>query len=448
MSKRLFLGISLLAAGWFHASAQSDLCSGAPLLNVGTGCTSVGYTLSGGWGAEMPSPTCGVNNRDGFFRFVATSTQTSVQLTDGSGGPDPILVIYSGSCGSLVEMDCSNEGNNDNEDVTVATTIGQTYYVAIMRHNNASANNINGQICVKQGSAPPPNTDCDNATQVCNTAAFGGNANGFGVDELTSATDGCLGGENQSSWYYFQAATAGTVTFTIQTNADYDFAVWNNGCASLGAPIRCSYSGNTGNTGLQVGAGDDTEDAGGNRFVNALDVIAGQTYILLVDNFDEDNTPFNIAWNFTNGATLNCNPVALPVDIVDFTGTKGSSYNELSWITASERDNDHFTIERSVDGIVWQVIAKPDGAGNTMVTTEYDYIDYDYEENAVNYYRLSQTDLNGDTETYYKLVSVDNRLDKKAIVKRYNLLGQEVGEDYNGLVILQFEDGSCLKVHQ
>ncbi len=445
---RFLLGTALLVTGFFHATAQSDLCSGAPLLNVNSGCTSVGYTIQGSWGAEMPNPSCGVNYRDGFFRFIAVSTQTSVQVTDGSGGPDPILVVYSGTCGSLTQIGCSNEGNNDNENVTVATAIGQTYYVAIMRHNNASANAINGQICVKQGTAPPPNTDCANAMQVCNTAAFGGNANGLGVDELTNATDGCLSGENQSSWYYFQAATAGTVTFTIQTNADYDFAIWNNGCASLGAPIRCSFSGTAGNTGLQVGAGDDTEDASGNRFVNALDVTAGQTYILLVDNWDEDNTPFNIAWNFTNGATLNCNPIALPVEFAEFTGTKQNGYNELSWVTASERENDYFTLERSTDGVTWQVVAKPDGAGNSMVATEYTYTDFNFQEDAVNYYRISQTDMDGASETYSKLVSIDNRQEKRIVTKRFNLLGQEVGEDYKGVVILQFEDNSCVKAYQ
>jgi len=447
MNKALLIGCFLLT-GIIRTQAQSDLCAGAPLLTVSASCSYSNYTLAGGWGAELPSPGCGTNYRDGFFRFVATSTSTTVTVTDNIAGPDPILAVYSGSCGSLTAMGCSNNGNNMNEQVTIATTIGTTYYIAIMRNNNANTNALSGQVCVSQVAPPLTNTNCSTATQICSTTAFSGNSNGFGTQELTTANEGCLDGENQSSWFYFQAVTSGTVAFTIVTTADYDFALWTGSCGNLGTPVRCSYAGTYGNTGLQAGSGQNSEDALGDGFVNALPVTAGQTYILLVDNYSVDNTNFTMNWNFTGGATLNCTPIPLPVEFVDFIGNYSGEQNELAWITGSERDNEFFTIERSSDGMTWLKIAEKEAAGNSFTLTEYAYTDADYDRDKINYYRLSQTDINGSREDYYKIVSIDNTVEKKTIVRTVNLLGQEVDASYSGIVILQFDDNSCLKIFQ
>ena len=442
------LAAAVLLTTTVTATAQSNLCSGAPVLTAGSTCSVTAYTIPAAWTAELPAPGCGANFRDGFFRFVATSTTTSVNITDATAGPDPILAVYSGACGSLTQVGCSNNGNNSNETVTFTTVIGQTYYIAIMRNNNANANDMSGSVCVQQGTFAGPNTNCSTATQVCSNTSFSGNANGFGTQELTSGNQGCLSGENQSSWYYFQALTSGTIAFTIVTSADYDFAIWTGGCGSLGTPVRCSFAGTYSNTGLQAGTGQNSEGAFGDGFVDPLNVTAGQTYVLLIDNYDIDNTPFNMNWSFTGGATLNCMPIPLPVEFVDFIAAYGEERNELSWLTASERNNDHFTVERSSDGISWVTVAEPDAAGDSFILTEYAYTDYSYERDKINYYRLSQTDIDGTREEYFKIVSVDNRFEQKQVVRRINLMGQEVDDTYSGIVILQFDDNSCLKVWQ
>lgn len=397
--------------------------------------------------ASIPNPTCGTNYREGFFKFVATTTSSTVTVTDAVGGPDPILAVYSGSCGSLTQVGCSNNGNNNTEQVTFASVVGTTYYVAIMRNNNANANDMTGTVCVSQVAPPLSNQNCATATQICSTSDFPGNSNGYGTQDLNSSNEGCLSGENQSSWFYFQAQTSGTVAFIINTTVDYDFALWNTGCGALGSPVRCSYSGDYGDTGLQAGAGDNSEDASGDKFVNPLNVVAGHTYILLVDNFTSDNTNFSITWNFSGGATLNCNPVVLPVELVNFMGSyKGNHVNELDWMTESERNSDHFTIERSVDGINWVMVGEKTGAGNSVILTQYAYED-DAFESSINYYRLSQTDYDGKRTDFAKIVSVDNRYERKD-GKRYNLLGQLVDDSYHGVVVIQFEDGSVMKTIQ
>src|SRR4051812_12170084 len=102
------------------------------------------------------------------------------------------------------------------------------------------------------GNLLAQNNNCATATQVCNNTAFSGNSAGPGVQELpnNNTIDGCLTIEHQSSWYYFQPVTSGTVGLVIQTAVDYDFAIWTGGCANLGSPVRCSYASTAGNTGL------------------------------------------------------------------------------------------------------------------------------------------------------------------------------------------------------
>jgi hypothetical protein len=313
-------------------------------------------------------------------------------------------------------------------------------------------------------------TNCSSATQVCNDISFTGNSSGAGAQELNAGNQGCLGVEHQSSWYYFQPVTSGTVSLTIQTSVDYDFAIWATGnCSSLGPPVRCSYSATTGNTGLAAmtpgtpsGCGffglfpcppgpvtDVTEGAGGDKWVMPLPVVAGQTYILLIDNFTANSTPFTLDWTFSGGASLNCSPIVLPIELLNLMAaySEPTNSNRISWSTASERLNDHFTLERSTDAVTWTIIDKQNGAENSEVRIDYVYEDYNFVPGKTNYYRLSQTDYDGTVETF-DILSVDNTSSGKRVMKVYNILGQEVPFESTGVVILLYGDGSTKRFYR
>jgi hypothetical protein len=84
----------------------------------------------------------------------------------------------------------------------------------------------------------------------------------------------------------------------------------------------------------------------------------------------------------------------LPVELIAFTAQCNSGDLELNWNTASEINNDYYTIEKSSDGENWQIISTIEGAGNSNTSMYYSYIDIDnYFENC--YYRLKQTDFDG-----------------------------------------------------
>ena len=68
----------------------------------------------------------------------------------------------------------------------------------------------------------------------------------------------------------------------------------------------------------------------------------------------------------------------------------------LDWSTASERNNDYFTIERSASGQDFEEVARVDGAGNSVSTVN--YTDRDpWPLPGTSFYRLRQTDFDGTT---------------------------------------------------
>jgi hypothetical protein len=93
-----------------------------------------------------------------------------------------------------------------------------------------------------------------------------------------------------------------------------------------------------------------------------------------------------------------------PVELIYFrTAVIGSSV-ELTWATASELNNDFFTIERSSNGVNYQVLNEVTGAGNSDEVLNYKYTD-DLPLPGLSYYRLKQTDYDGQFE-YFNAKSV------------------------------------------
>ena len=85
-----------------------------------------------------------------------------------------------------------------------------------------------------------------------------------------------------------------------------------------------------------------------------------------------------------------------PIELISFTAKYNSEkVVNLDWITATEINNDFFTIERSVDAINFSDIIYLDGAGNSSQINAYNRIDANPLA-GVSYYRLKQTDFNGD----------------------------------------------------
>lgn len=98
--------------------------------------------------------------------------------------------------------------------------------------------------------------------------------------------------------------------------------------------------------------------------------------------------------------------IILPIDLLSFTGRCNNGHIVLAWTTASEMNNDYFTIERSEDGSNWEGIGTVKSAGNSSTIQNYS-LAADETNDQISYFRLKQTDLDGHFK-YFNTLQVNN----------------------------------------
>ena len=160
----------------------------------------------------------------------------------------------------------------------------------------------------------------------------------------------------------------------------------------------------------------------------------------------------------------------LPIDLISFEANANEDKVDIKWITASEINNDYFTIERSLDGREWSEVIVTGGAGNSSVMIEYFETDFNPLQ-GVSYYRLKQTDFNGEF-SYSNVVPVrfeaaeadfrgtlnlfPNPVKVGEIVKVEfkNIFESELlvvlrdikGRDYYSKIVIDIEDGALIGI--
>ncbi|MCE3295365.1 MAG: hypothetical protein K0R65_1079 [Crocinitomicaceae bacterium] len=450
------------------AAPANDNCPGATVLTAGATCTSVPTTnLNATNSAGIPAPGCASYSGGDVWYSVVVPASGSVNVeTFANSLTDGGMAIYTGACAALNLIDCDDDSGNGLMPAISASglTPGSTLRVRFWEYGG-NANGTFG-ICATAGTATTGNQNCATGTQICSDASFTGNSNGNGTQELNATNQGCLSTEHQSSWYYFSPTTTGSISMAINpaNGVDYDYAIWGPyntmNCPVNTTPLRCSFAsgftsdfetgsystglaavvpGGSGNT-LGATDGTGTDDLDG--WTSPITVAAANVnkyYIMLIDNFSSNSTPFGIDFTLTCG--LNCAP--LPIELVDFSVYEKQTGNLVKWSTMTEINNDYFILEKSIDGNMWEQIAEVDGSGNTTAKKNYSFLDKDVKR-VVNYYRLTQFDYNG-TKRVHNIILIDNSSTDVILVKRVNQLGQEVKEDYKGMVIEVYSDGSTIK---
>ena len=84
----------------------------------------------------------------------------------------------------------------------------------------------------------------------------------------------------------------------------------------------------------------------------------------------------------------------LPIELTRLNARVENNVVRLEWETASETNNDFFTVEKSSDAINFEKLTIVQGAGNSTKQIRYSIID-DSPINGISYYRLKQTDFDG-----------------------------------------------------
>lgn len=141
-------------------------------------------------------------------------------------------------------------------------------------------------------------------------------------------------------------------------------------------------------------------------FATRADLASGVSYDVGIEDFDKDSRPDIVVTN--SGSTVsvlaNMCTLLLPVELTAFTGVLEAEVVYLNWSTASEANNAYFTLERSTNAVDFSEIATLKAAGNSASIRNYAYADM-HPETGMNYYRLKQTDLDGNY-TYSSMLAV------------------------------------------
>ncbi len=299
----------------------SDWCSAAATY------TNVGATASG----FGPASCFDSANNDVWFSFTAIATDVVITVIGdqsiGGGGTlnNPSVALYDGTCaGTIGQFQCETDAVNNNivELYKGGLTVGETYLIRI---NGRAGNTGTFELCINNFYPPvEPGSDCPTAAILCDKSPFAiQSVVGAGND--TDEADGtCLdagaqgNSESNSTWFTWTAATNGTLTFTLTpTNPadDLDFVIFElpngvNNCSGKN-PILCMASGEFGTsnapcmgpTGLMAGDTDTVEnpgcDPGNNNFLQPLNMLAGVSYGLLINNFTSTGNGFSISWGGT-----------------------------------------------------------------------------------------------------------------------------------------------------
>lgn len=151
----------------------------------------------------------------------------------------------------------------------------------------------------------------------------------------------------------------------------------------------------------------------------------------------------NIFGPFTLASTQSSvNP--LPVELLDFTASyTGAHKVSLQWHTASETNNDYFTVERSSDANAFEEVTRVKGAGNSTTPLSYTANDLSALE-GISYYRLKQTDFDGHYK-YSGVVTVQQKTDVFAIVntqysETQNSIQLQLSNDADRMVNIELYD--------
>jgi len=103
------------------------------------------------------------------------------------------------------------------------------------------------------------------------------------------------------------------------------------------------------------------------------------------------------AFSYFSGGVPTTDP--LPISLLSFEARCETGDVKLIWKTASETNNARFTVHRSADLADWEEVTTVPGAGNSNQTLTYETEDV-RPLNGLAYYRLTQTDYDGTSETF------------------------------------------------
>jgi hypothetical protein len=351
--------------------------------------------LKGSCGALTESNCAGVNNSGSIIdsdHFTSTYGYSPFSLFGTSYSYGGICSVSAGgTVYVMVDNYKSSGGSAGTYTVTVATIINDDISTPLII--NTCGTNFN--------SSTIGATNCGNGVGDNYYNNLDGNTGTVCSGSAGASAGDCSNGTASSSNDGNACVNGGDVGYTVQNDSWYEFCVTATSTITLTfAPVisSCLPAG-TSNSALQISVftgsvGSLTKVAGGycnmevtSSVVYTYSLTANQCTFIEVDGALGTNCDYSL-----NAAIIpTC---VLSVDLIYFTGINEQGRIKLNWSSASETNAGRYVIERSSDGIDYKPVANIKATSNTTRQTDYSTYDEHPIMNGVNYYRLSEFDIN------------------------------------------------------
>jgi archaellum component FlaG (FlaF/FlaG flagellin family) len=190
-----------------------------------------------------------------------------------------------------------------------------------------------------------------------------------------------------------------------------NFNVGTNGSVTIKGNVELGNNGTLVIEGDVEVEGDFNAGTGTDLTINGtLDIDGDYT----VGNGSTSSGSGSSSYGSCTGPPGFCGGAPLPVELISFKGVHETEKVVLTWVTASEINNDYFLIEKSLDGKYFTEIGQVEGNGTTAISQSYQFSDSQLTNGNI-YYRLKQVDLDGSFE-FSQVISV------RVIITNYSFL--------------------------
>ena len=343
MNKFILLFVTLTLVSLAQAQVPlNDACGSAtPIIIPASGNACVNSSLIGATDDGLYDNCEVAGSKEVWFTYTATGSGNTIVVSPASGTPATNLVVSvtSNNCASSVINTCNAAATaNGSATATWTYPVGTQVWVFV---SSTSGSTGGFQICVT--SVTPPATtgkSCATAAPICSKATFSAtvaaSSNGYQPP--------CFGASLQQPIIFkFTVGQGGLLNWLAtpscgapHANAtEFDWAVYDITSGCPGTAVACDYNftgslfGNPVTTpqGMQGAAGagcNNTSATGttGPEVCNGVTVTAGNTYIIILDQYTTGNT-CSVSLDFT-GSTFTMAPSSI------FTVTPDSSCTSIN----------------------------------------------------------------------------------------------------------------------
>ncbi|MBI2259182.1 MAG: hypothetical protein HYU67_09835, partial [Flavobacteriia bacterium] len=240
----------------------NDECANAIVLPVNTSCVNTSATNEYATNSvtEIPASCASFSGGDVWFSFVVPASGNTVVTTSTGTGTltDSGMAWYTGTCGSLTELVCSDDGEASlmSRISQSGLTPGQTIYARVYGYSGASGS---FDVCATEPPIPPSNDECSNAISLTvNPTSSCTNILSSSIESATASiqTNDCNGTADDDIWFSFVASNTShliSLSNILGSAPNMNYSVYNGTCATPGTAVLCSDDDFNTVSGLTIG---------------------------------------------------------------------------------------------------------------------------------------------------------------------------------------------------